>query len=70
MHVPIVLWFMAGLTKSRTVSLSNVNGLRFGLDRNAKYRALEWLEEARLIAVERKLGRSPIVTLLDHGAEP
>ncbi len=38
-------------------------GQRFGLDRNAKYRALRWLEGAGLITVERKLGRAPIVTI-------
>ena len=65
MHVGIALWFLGGLHKSRTVSLSNIASLRFGLDRNSKYRALAWLEEARLIRVERTLGRAPIVTLSD-----
>ena len=31
-----------------------LTGLQFGLDRNAKYRALEWLENANLITVERR----------------
>jgi hypothetical protein len=44
--------------------LSNVSGHRFGLDRNAKYRALAWLERAGLVTVERKLGRAPVVTIL------
>jgi len=74
LHVGIALWFMGGLQKSRVVPLSNITSLRFGLDRNAKYRALAWLEEAGLIAVERKLGRAPIVTLNDapssHPSEP
>jgi hypothetical protein len=65
---------MGGLHKSRVIPLSNITSLRFGLDRNAKYRALAWLEEAGLIAVERKLGRAPIVTLNDapssHPREP
>jgi hypothetical protein len=63
LHVGIALWFMGGLLKSRIVTLSNITSLRFGLNRNAKYRALAWLEEAGLIAVERKLGRAPIVTI-------
>lgn len=70
MHVAIALWFLAGLTESRQVTLSNVIALRFGSDRSSKYRALAWLERARLIEVERKLGRAPVVTLLDHGSEP
>ena len=66
LHVAVALWFAAGLSRSRHVPLSNVSGARFGLDRNAKYRALDWLERAGLITVERKLGRAPEVTLLDH----
>ncbi|MFY0609933.1 MAG: hypothetical protein JXQ99_00290 [Hyphomicrobiaceae bacterium] len=65
LHVGIAIWFTASLAKSSTVQLSNLAGLPFGLDRNAKYRALSWLEEAGLISVDRKLGRSPVVTLLE-----
>jgi hypothetical protein len=69
LHVAIAVWFMAGLRKSRTVPVSNVTGLQFGLDRNAKYRALEWLENAKLISVERRVGRAPIVTILEPPSE-
>ena len=62
LHAGIALWYAAGL--ARSASVSNLSGVRFGLDRNAKYRALAWLEEAGLITVERKLGRAPVVTLL------
>jgi hypothetical protein len=65
LHVAIAIWFTASIEKSATVRLSNLGSLPFGLDRNAKYRALQWLEEARLIEVERKLGRSPMVTILE-----
>ena len=67
LHAGVALWYAAGLTRSRTVLLSNIAGLRFGLDRNAKYRALSWLEGAGLIRVERKLGRAPVVTILESG---
>ena len=67
LHAGVALWYAAGLTKSASVQLSNISGLRFGLDRNAKYRALGWLEGAGLIKVERKLGRAPVVTILDTG---
>jgi ABC-type metal ion transport system substrate-binding protein len=40
--------------------------LRFGIDRNAKYRALRLLEDAGLIAIKRKLGQSPLVTIYDR----
>jgi hypothetical protein len=65
LHVAIALWFMAGLKKTRIVQVSNITALQFGLDRNAKYRALEWLENADLISVERCAGRAPIVTILE-----
>jgi hypothetical protein len=44
--------------------LSNRASQRFGIDRNAKYRALGWLERAGLVIVERQLGRAPVVTIL------
>ena len=65
LHAGIALWYAAGLARSRTIPLSNISGVRFSLDRNAKYRALAWLEDARLIAVERNPGRAPIVTILE-----
>lgn len=64
LHAGVALWYAAGLARSSSVPLSNVAGDRFGLDRNAKYRALAWLEGAGLIQVERKLGRAPLVTIL------
>jgi hypothetical protein len=65
LHVAIAIWVTASLVKSARVSIGNVAVQPFGLDRNAKYRALQWLEEAGLISVQRKPGRSPVVTLLD-----
>ena len=49
--------------RSGVVPLSNVAGAKFGLDRNAKYRGLEWLENASLVAVDRRPGRAPSVTI-------
>jgi len=67
-NLAVMIWCAASMAGSRTVTISNVDALGFGLERNAKYRALAWLEDANLIAVERKPGRSPIVTLLDARA--
>ena len=64
LQVGIALWYEAGRHESHIVPLGNIAAHAFGLDRNAKYRALAWLERAGLVKVERKLGRSPIVTLL------
>ena len=69
LHVAIAVWFMSGLKKTRIVPISNITALQFGLDRNAKYRGLEWLEDAELISVERRAGRAPIVTILESPGE-
>ena len=65
LHVAMVLWHAARHSTSSSVNLSNALCQRFGLDRNAKYRALSLLEGAKLVAVERRRGRSPLVTILD-----
>lgn len=70
LHVGVALWITSENYRLHTVPLSNLASLRFGLDRNAKYRALAWLEEAGLIVVQRKLGRAPVITILDRGSEP
>ena len=70
LHAGIALWYAAGLLRSASIPLSNVSGHRFGCDRNAKYRALAWLEGAGLVKVERKLGRAPVVTILPMEPSP
>lgn len=70
LHAGIALWYADGISRSSSVPLSNISSLRFGLDRNAKYRALGWLEGAGLIAVERKLGQAPLITILTRDGEP
>ena len=70
LHVGVSLWFLGGVHRSRVIPLSNHTSRRFGLDRNSKYRGLEWLEQAGLISVQRKMGRAPIVTILEPGGEP
>ena len=68
LHVGIALWHAVGRLRSHQVSLSNIDARGFGLDRNAKYRALQWLEAAGLISVKRKLGQTPIVTVVQDVA--
>ena len=67
LHVGIVLWFLAGLSGKRTVALPNGVLRLFGVDRHAKYRALQCLKQADLIKREQHDGRSPLVTLLAVG---
>lgn len=65
LQVGLSLWFLAGLTNSKTVKLSQSTLCDFGVNRHCKYRALRWLEDARLISVKVGNGQSPIVTLRD-----
>jgi len=64
LHVGIALWFLAGLKRSRKVTLFQSKLRLFGVGRQASYRALCRLEAAGLVSVERHRGRSPIVTIL------
>jgi hypothetical protein len=70
MHLAVVLLRLARIEQTDRIVLSNRVCRRFGLDRNAKYRALLSLEGAGLIRVQRKLGRSPIVLIVGGSAEP
>ena len=65
MQAAVVLQLIAAAQETHRVVLGNLACQRFGLNRNAKYRALRSLENAGLVDVERKLGRSPVVTILD-----
>jgi hypothetical protein len=51
------------------VTLTSAILRRFSVNRKAKYRGLEALEEAGLIRVERRPKKNPIVTILDGTEE-
>jgi hypothetical protein len=70
LHLAMALQLITNAQRTDQVALSNVALQQFGLTRNAKYRALGWLEKAGLVRVECKLGRSPLVTLLDCSDAP
>jgi len=67
LHVGNVLWFLVGLKSTLTVPLLSSELGRFGVNRQAKYRALRCLEDAGLVAVKRHPGRNPVVTILEAG---
>lgn len=69
-HVGLTLWFEAGLKRDRTVRLRPSVLRRFGVSRWSAYRALKALEQANLVRVNRRRGRSAIVTLLDAVGNP
>lgn len=62
------LYFLSGVGRSCDVRLTQTLCDTFGVDRFAMYRALRQLEAARLVRVQRKRGRLPIVTLLPASA--
>jgi DNA-binding MarR family transcriptional regulator len=62
--VGLALWHLKGLRKADTVLVSNLMLRDWGIEPDAKTRALRKLEEAGLITVERQGKRSPQVTLI------
>lgn len=58
------LWYLKGLRKADTFVLSNRQVSEWGIEPDAKSRALRKLEAAGLVSVERRERRSPLVTIL------
>jgi hypothetical protein len=63
LHVGIVLWYRAGLTRRREIPLGRPDLARFGVSRFAASRALLAMEHAGLITVIRLAGRKRLVTI-------
>ena len=61
--VGLALWHIKGLRKSNTFIVSNLMLKSWGIQPDAKGRALHKLQRAGLITVERQGKRSPQVTL-------
>ena len=64
LFVGLALWHIKGLRKADTFIVSNVMLQDWGIQPDAKRRALRSLERAGLIRVERRGKRSPQVTLV------
>ena len=63
--VALAIWFQSGRKKNKTVKLTNETLDRLNVKRKAKYAGLAALEEAKLIKVDQKRGKNPVVTILD-----
>jgi DNA-binding transcriptional ArsR family regulator len=61
--VGLALWHIRGLRKTDTFIVSNLMVQDWGIEPDAKSRALRALEKAGLVAIERRGKRSPQVTL-------
>ena len=65
LQIANLLWYRAGLTKSRTVTLPSALLGSHGISRWTKYRSLRALEQAGLVTLEISSGRTTRITLLD-----
>lgn len=65
LHVGMVLWWLAGVKKNRTVKWEPSAAERWGVNYQAFYRGLTALETAGLVSVERHRGRCPVVTIME-----
>ena len=65
--VGLALWHIRGLRKADTFIVSNLMLQDWGIQPDAKRRALRALEKAGLIKVERRGKRSPQVTSCGRG---
>jgi hypothetical protein len=64
LHVGQALWYVSGLRKTRTVKLSKDKLNLFGVSRHAYSNCLSFMEAAGLVKVERRVGKTPLVTIL------
>jgi DNA-binding transcriptional ArsR family regulator len=62
--VGLALWHLKGLRRSNSFELSNLMVREWGIQPDAKARALRKLEKAGLVILERRGKRSPRVTLV------
>ncbi len=65
--VGLVLWYLSGVLKSKTVKLTRLRLSRFGLLPETGRRGLHALERAKLVGVKRSGNKSPTVTLVGSG---
>ena len=65
LRVALALWHLAGVKKSKVVKPTRAIWQRFALSPDAARRGLVALERANLVAVDRRPGCGPIVTILE-----
>ncbi len=61
--VSILICFLRGVTKKCEFTLRPSLLKRLNVERKAGYRALRQLEAAGLVTVQRKRGKSPVISL-------
>jgi hypothetical protein len=68
--VGLALWHLKGLRHTATFIVSNLMIRDWGIEPDAKWRALRALEKAGLVTIERRGKRSPLVTLVVPSSAP
>jgi len=63
--VGLALWFKYGMEKKRQVKVTRALLQKFGISRHSGRRAINQLEAAGLVTVDRGRGRSSLVTIID-----
>ena len=63
-QVGVVLWYLCGLRKDKTIILANGLLEQFHISRQAKYRCLKALDGAGLITFEGRKDRNPKIAIL------
>jgi len=66
LQVALTIHFLCGMKYTNTVKLSNKIMSDMGVDRFAKSRAINRLEEENLITVVREQGQAPTITIIQH----
>jgi DNA-binding transcriptional ArsR family regulator len=62
--VGLALWYLKGLRRADAFIVSNLMVAEWGIQPDAKSRALRKLEKAGLISIKRRGKRSPLVSLI------
>ena len=69
LKIASILWRKSVMLDGAAVNITSNDLIEMNVDRSAKRRALDALESAGLIRVERRNGANPIVTVIHDGGE-
>jgi hypothetical protein len=64
LHVGVLLFYRHGLEKGKPLKIAPQLLEMLGINRHAYYRALQAMEAAGLISVQRRRGKKPFVTII------
>jgi hypothetical protein len=64
LSVGVLLWYWYGLSGAPIIKLTTKKLKEFWISKRTAYRALQRMENAGLVLVDRKYGRAPLVRIL------